>query len=711
MIRQQQQPSFLRRHSNMAVAVEDDHDHHDDDDDDDTAAYHDSDDVISLDSLESNNNNHAAAAAAAAAEADDHDPLLGRDLNATNTAATTTTDLAREETAAVSRLRGVILLVLVVAAAMVAGAVYVNTRKTQVQNFATAFQDASQQLVQAFSIQQRLESMDALAADMVMYAAAAAAAAANNDNKNTTTWPAVTMQDFARRAMSTARLMDVSRVWWLPIVEEQKRNLWENFATHHTEWTRQDMMVLEEGATVAKPSRRLQDNDNNNTAIAPHIFDAHGVLPPTAPGPFTPLWQMAPVELNLLQWVNFNTLSLPSWKQGLEAVLRDQKAVVSEVLVMHHPKQSLMSGDSYDFASKATSDDDNNNAEPYSQIFYPVLDEALNNNDNAAVVAILAFEASWKYYLQNVLPPSAQGVIAVVENECTEDSTFRYEINGEHVQYLGVGDKHHYHHHHHRNRYHHWHASQVLNVTVSSIDFNTDYCPYTLHVYPSTSMRDHYLNHQPIIYAVLVSLMFLFATMVFALYDCLVEERQKVVMTQALQSTAIVSSLFPEQVRERLFRRNSMQDGTGRNENIPMVAAADAPATGAEYSNHWEESINGDDNSFILFDSAKNRLLSFLDKGSISRRSSANSLSGPVADPPNGPVDQPIADSFPNCTVLFADIAGFTAWSSLREPTQVFTLLESVYQAFDKIARKRGVFKVETVGDSVGFLQCGNSIF
>lgn len=46
-----------------------------------------------------------------------------------------------------------------------------------------------------------------------------------------------------------------------------------------------------------------------------------------------------------------------------------------------------------------------------------------------------------------------------------------------------------------------------------------------------------------------------------------------------------------------------------------------------------------------------------------------------------------------------ADIAGFTAWSSVREPSQVFTLLETVYHAFDLIAKKRHVFKVETVGD------------
>ena len=41
---------------------------------------------------------------------------------------------------------------------------------------------------------------------------------------------------------------------------------------------------------------------------------------------------------------------------------------------------------------------------------------------------------------------------------------------------------------------------------------------------------------------------------------------------------------------------------------------------------------------------------------------------------------QPIADLFPNCTVYFSDIAGFTAWSSTREPAQVFVLLQAVYQ-------------------------------
>ena len=44
-----------------------------------------------------------------------------------------------------------------------------------------------------------------------------------------------------------------------------------------------------------------------------------------------------------------------------------------------------------------------------------------------------------------------------------------------------------------------------------------------------------------------------------------------------------------------------------------------------------------------------------------------------------------ISYQFPNTTVMFADIAGFTAWSAHREPTQVFKLLEILYGAFDRL--------------------------
>mmetsp|Transcript_17324 Transcript_17324/g.37811 ORF Transcript_17324/g.37811 Transcript_17324/m.37811 type:complete len:1145 (-) Transcript_17324:167-3601(-) len=61
---------------------------------------------------------------------------------------------------------------------------------------------------------------------------------------------------------------------------------------------------------------------------------------------------------------------------------------------------------------------------------------------------------------------------------------------------------------------------------------------------------------------------------------------------------------------------------------------------------------------------------------------------------------KPIADFYPAVTILCADLAGFTAWSSQREPSQVFSLLEVIYHDFDEVAKRRGIFKVETVGDA-----------
>jgi class 3 adenylate cyclase len=50
-------------------------------------------------------------------------------------------------------------------------------------------------------------------------------------------------------------------------------------------------------------------------------------------------------------------------------------------------------------------------------------------------------------------------------------------------------------------------------------------------------------------------------------------------------------------------------------------------------------------------------------------------------------------------TVFYGDIAGFTEWSAVRKPEQVFELLETIFRAFDTIARRHEVYKVETVGD------------
>ena len=128
----------------------------------------------------------------------------------------------------------------------------------------------------------------------------------------------------------------------------------------------------------------------------------------------------------------------------------------------------------------------------------------------------------------------------------------------------------------------------------------------------------------------------------FFIYDTLVQRRNEKIVMTAARSNAIVATMFPDTIRDRLLLQN---------------------------------------------DSALNQgpLKSYLMNGSEAGSEIMSS--------------KPLADLFLETTVIFADICGFTAWSSVRDPTQVFTLLEAVYKAFDDIANRRRVFKVETVGD------------
>jgi Adenylate and Guanylate cyclase catalytic domain len=204
------------------------------------------------------------------------------------------------------------------------------------------------------------------------------------------------------------------------------------------------------------------------------------------------------------------------------------------------------------------------------------------------------------------------------------------------------------------------------------------YCPMTIKVYPSTTMEAQFTTNNPMLLAIGTLLIFLFTSTLFLLYDYMVERRQKKLMNRAVRSSAIVSSLFPAVVRDRIY---------------PLTATESTPAATKSTAADDSTSKNNDirKSMFNLVDTTT-RLLSFL----IAEGTDDDN----VATPASQSLTSPIAELFPDTTVLFADIAGFTAWSSVREPTQVFTLLETLYAAFDSIARRRGVFKVETIGDS-----------
>jgi class 3 adenylate cyclase len=59
-----------------------------------------------------------------------------------------------------------------------------------------------------------------------------------------------------------------------------------------------------------------------------------------------------------------------------------------------------------------------------------------------------------------------------------------------------------------------------------------------------------------------------------------------------------------------------------------------------------------------------------------------------------------IADRFPEATVLFADIVGFTPLSAGLPPERVVAILDEVFSTFDALADEHGLEKIKTIGDA-----------
>ena len=62
--------------------------------------------------------------------------------------------------------------------------------------------------------------------------------------------------------------------------------------------------------------------------------------------------------------------------------------------------------------------------------------------------------------------------------------------------------------------------------------------------------------------------------------------------------------------------------------------------------------------------------------------------------------ENPIADTYPSVTVLFADLVGFTPMASGMDASEVITMLSAVFTHFDDLVSERHLEKIKTIGDA-----------
>jgi hypothetical protein len=138
----------------------------------------------------------------------------------------------------------------------------------------------------------------------------------------------------------------------------------------------------------------------------------------------------------------------------------------------------------------------------------------------------------------------------------------------------------------------------------------------------------------------------------------MVARRQHKTMQTAIRTNRLVSTLFPANVRDRVLngasgerRREEFKEENDEREEMGITSRL--------VSKLWPANVR---------DRVKNEAKKKLG-------SDQDDLVKSFDDGIGIYKTRPIAEFFPQATVMFADIAGFTAWSSTREPFQVFTLV------------------------------------
>lgn len=461
-------------------------------------------------------------------------------------------------------------------------------------------------------------------------------------------------------ALMTAHSLDMNCAWpncTLPLLQErvqQTRLEWVGYAPYvtpeeHEGWER---YALEQSTNLNRtiPDQIYSYDPNNLLENDEEYFE-----------PFTnasfnyqiPLWQSAPPASQL---VNMDLSTIPVFGHLLWDIKVKKVAQYSRIMDLgfllgpgYHPER------------------------PRGTIYQPVFEDL---SAEPEVVGFMMATLTWDRILDDVTV-SEQPLLVEIEGTC--NALFTYRIHSRHnattdqttshVEFLGYGPQH----QHAVLKYKqtadllHPLNSRPGYPPVQHTHRKTDashgdaHCTYVMNTYPTPGFRDVYYTSRPVYMTILMVLLFVVAGVAFWLYDRWVQARQSELMTTAQQSHAIVTSLFPQSVGKRLL------------EEAKQIEEQKAPAK-------------------------KNKKRPFHNKKNTARLSQVVGQSMSFTQSP-ARGGKPIAEIFPSATIVFADICGFTAWSSTREPYHVFTLLESLYGAFDKISKKRQVFKIETVGD------------
>jgi signal transduction histidine kinase/CheY-like chemotaxis protein len=231
--------------------------------------------------------------------------------------------------------------------------------------------------------------------------------------------------------------------------------------------------------------------------------------------------------------LNINVANIKAFQGIVPAVLQSNQAVMGPAIDPTPSQREF-------FRTALALSQYRNNVEEYlddplTALAYPVFDSF---EDDRQLAGVVVTDVYWKLFFANILPPSASGIICILENSFNQ--TLVYRIDGPDVTYLGKEDL-------HDTRYDNLEKLADINAYVQSqagpetrsytaVPLNKEFGKYTLRIYPSRDTEEQFTSNKPWVYTIVVASTFLFTSMVFIVFANVVERRQKIVMEGVLKS-------------------------------------------------------------------------------------------------------------------------------------------------------------------------------
>lgn len=438
----------------------------------------------------------------------------------------------------------------------------------------------------------------------------------------------VSIPNFGAIGSSWANLVNTEFLGFAPLVQAKDRVEWESYAKEHQSWIADGLAfesILKHGEDQLG-SDVPSDQKVNISQIPLGIVgdneeqEAHLPVWQIYPAPENP--SQSPVMLDLLGQDWFD----PLWQQVLATRASVYSPVIDLDFLLNYTEYHDDKANDFQNRQLRYRESFFGGASdaPKSLLLTPIHDTLGHEISPVAGVAISVID--WKTMFSGILRDEAEGMVIDLAYECASSvSTFprrAFETTyiGDEVVYIGKE---------YPPDISYIHLKRTEGVTGTSVyhdehgedpsDLHNSFCGFNVSTYATDTFVKNWQRDDATVFTIIVCSNFLFTGLIFFVYDFMVQRRNRKVLKSAARSNAIVTSLFPKNVARQMMEDEDERQAT--------------------------------------------------QKFSAARLMKTFSAAGAGVEPPA--TKKPIADMFKNVTIMFGDISGFTAWSSMREPAQV----------------------------------------